>query len=719
MTTNEIKSYIDRTLGNSIRCHLPSYWWKRLFGAVVDKLDEKVDASNLKTIGGESLIGEGDITIVGEKGDKGDQGEQGTTGPQGPQGVSVTSVVQTTTSSADGGSNVVTVTLSDGKTSTFTVKNGSKGSQGEKGDTGAEGPKGDKGEKGADGAQGLQGERGEQGPQGNSGYTGAADELEVVNNLTQGGATAALSAEQGKVLKGELTELSAEINASLNGGETTRVIADFVDKGKFLYENDTLDSAQYNISEYIDILGASKVEMTNLWEASNGILAYVIYDASKRVIFKSAIPTTTGLVNVVLSAKDLPVNSAYIRATENTLHDAEIIVTYIAEEGLKQRIDALEMQDATFSKKIARIEEEISGESVGMVMGKIKNLITDFTTFSAQHLNTKNGEIVASASFTTSAFIAVNAATAYAGGVKDLKHGGYKETTLQEICFYDSNQQFLSAVTSKSTFTTPENTAFIRFSVLSSVSMGEKGIDDIAMCEIVEGNAPISVFSKDFIDNAIVKGGLYGKKWLLIGDSNTEHNFRAAAKYDEFISADTGVIPTNIGKSGAGYRVYQNAEYVFLNIFNQFISKNPNYQPDFITIMGGSNDILYDWENIGSKNDTTNASVFGMARILIERIKEVYPTTPFAIMTPFPHDYAENTPHIAEFVTELKGFCFDNNIPCLDLQFNSGLRPTEAAFNKKYYSCASSPDGDGLHLNYFGQQLIASRIKAFLTEYYG
>lgn len=38
--------------------------------------------------------------------------------------------------------------------------------------------------------------------QGNSGYSGAAGELEVVNNLIDGGATAALSAEQGKVLAG-------------------------------------------------------------------------------------------------------------------------------------------------------------------------------------------------------------------------------------------------------------------------------------------------------------------------------------------------------------------------------------------------------------------------------------------------------------------------------------------------------------------------------------
>ena len=80
-----------------------------------------------------------DVFLQGERGEKGDKGDTGATGPQGPQGIGVTSVVQTTTSSADSGSNVVTVTLSDGKTSTFTVKNGSKGSNGTNGTNGTNG----------------------------------------------------------------------------------------------------------------------------------------------------------------------------------------------------------------------------------------------------------------------------------------------------------------------------------------------------------------------------------------------------------------------------------------------------------------------------------------------------------------------------------------------------------------------------------------------------
>lgn len=51
-------------------------------------------------------------------------------GETGPQGVSVTNVTSTNNTS-DGGTSVVTVTLSDGTTKTFNVKNGSKGSTGD------------------------------------------------------------------------------------------------------------------------------------------------------------------------------------------------------------------------------------------------------------------------------------------------------------------------------------------------------------------------------------------------------------------------------------------------------------------------------------------------------------------------------------------------------------------------------------------------------------
>lgn len=96
----------------------------------------------------------------------GPAGATGAAGKDGKDGVGIQAVVQTTTSTEDGGTNIVTVTKTDGTTSTFTVRNGSKGSEG---DTGPQGPQGPKGETGPQGPAGPTGETGPQGPAGADG----------------------------------------------------------------------------------------------------------------------------------------------------------------------------------------------------------------------------------------------------------------------------------------------------------------------------------------------------------------------------------------------------------------------------------------------------------------------------------------------------------------------------------------------------------------------
>ena len=173
----------------------------------------------------------------GADGKPGADGSPGQDGQPGSDGVGIQSVVQTTTSTEDGGANIITVTKTDGTSSTFTVKNGSKGSTGATGQTGASGAdgitphigdngnwyigdtdtgkpsrgaqgsagaagkdgtsathswdgtiltitsasgtssanlKGDKGDTGADGPQGIQGIQGPQGERGPAGADGAA-----------------------------------------------------------------------------------------------------------------------------------------------------------------------------------------------------------------------------------------------------------------------------------------------------------------------------------------------------------------------------------------------------------------------------------------------------------------------------------------------------------------------------------------------------------------
>ena len=81
----------------------------------------------------------------------GSKGSDGKDGAAGAAGVGISKVEQTTTSTADGGNNVVTVTLTNGNTSTFTVKNGTKGSDGKDGTNGKDGKDGNDGTPGANG----------------------------------------------------------------------------------------------------------------------------------------------------------------------------------------------------------------------------------------------------------------------------------------------------------------------------------------------------------------------------------------------------------------------------------------------------------------------------------------------------------------------------------------------------------------------------------------
>lgn len=73
-----MKEYINQVLGNSLRCILPSYWWKKLLCKMVDQIEslnssisgiasgkqnKLVSGENIKTINGSSILGSGNISF--------------------------------------------------------------------------------------------------------------------------------------------------------------------------------------------------------------------------------------------------------------------------------------------------------------------------------------------------------------------------------------------------------------------------------------------------------------------------------------------------------------------------------------------------------------------------------------------------------------------------------------------------------------------------------
>lgn len=129
-------------------------------------------------------------------------------------------VTQTTSSSQSGGDNIITFTFPNGETTQVIIKNGAEGAQG------------------------------------NSGYTGAANELEVVNNLKDGGATAALSAEMGKKLAEQTIIKSGTFAQAYNKAVSRNVPFQWLLKDKDKNNND-ITKMIWHIGnrEFVDSIG--------------------------------------------------------------------------------------------------------------------------------------------------------------------------------------------------------------------------------------------------------------------------------------------------------------------------------------------------------------------------------------------------------------------------------------------------------------------------------
>ena len=203
------------------------------------------------------------------------------------------------------------------------------------------------------------------------------------------------------------------------------------------------------------------------------------------------------------------------------------------------------------------------------------------------------------------------------------------------------------------------------------------------------------------------------KKWLAVGDSLTEINFRATANYVAYIKDQTGITATNAGMSGTGYMARQSEGRAF---YQRCTNINTDY--DVITIFGSGNDLAVSGFPLGDIDDSDTTTICGCINETIDTILSVYMTaekvpqigiiapTPWQNTTP---DITDN--HMAQYVDKLKGICDRRSIPFLDLYHHSNLHPNDATFRSLAYS---HDDGHGTHPDENGHKLIAPRFKGFL-----
>lgn len=174
-------------------------------------------------------------------------------------------------------------------------------------------------------------------------------------------------------------------------------------------------------------------------------------------------------------------------------------------------------------------------------------------------------------------------------------------------------------------------------------------------------------------------------KWYALGDSYTEQGY-----YTSKIVEKTGMILTNYGVGGTRLADSDGNQsnamcYRYLDMSEE--------KPDFITVMGGTNDCYY--STLGKAGDTSVSTVAGAIYVIYKGLQEKYPNTPilFASM-PVRWDS-----RFEEYANIMIDTCKYWRIPCVDIYHNCGFND----WNK----CIYNLNGDRIHVNENGGKVLA------------
>ena len=231
------------------------------------------------------------------------------------------------------------------------------------------------------------------------------------------------------------------------------------------------------------------------------------------------------------------------------------------------------------------------------------------------------------------------------------------------------------------------------------------------------GTAVASVTPVENISpNRVGNGGLEWSniKWTAIGDSITEKNARASKNYLDYIHDETGIVIDNRGVSGTGVLTA-----------NMYTKRVDNTFGDVVTIMASFNDVKELFDNdtgIGihvgdADSEAGDISYCGELMNCIEKIYTFNPKAKIGLIIPPPWNEkpydATGDVRVEDMIIAVSEVARKYGIPCLDLFYNSGLRPWDVTFRVNYYS---KDDGNGVHPDENGHKYFYPLVREFLKK---
>lgn len=393
-----------------------------------------------------------------------------------------------------------------------------------------------------------------------------------------------------------------------------------------------------------------------------------------------------------------------------------------------QQIEQNKTDIASLKTETSSLKEDLGGLSVNFI--SIKDVLTDKTTHIGMYIRTDIpvGDprfYEDNKNFNSSNINEIEPNETYTVICKRYNDG--EKIYFCDAIFFDADNKYISKIQNTTKFTTPNNAKYFAMT-LYSTSYDPNSWDNFDDIIVENANELTYPLTKNRLKNTRAFIGCEGKKWMVIGDSITEHNFRALANYHDYVAEELGLEVINCGVSGSGYKVHDTDDDYYSTIlpFYKRISNYSEYKPDLITIMGGINDLLFSGKQMGEITDTSTDTWLGCVYQLIQNIKTTFPNVPFGILSPLPactvgsgnllynFNPSDKTNKEYIFVQKLEEFCDYYCIPFLNQYNKSGFRPWDDDFKLRYTSCRQEKSGDGLHPNVQGHQLIYPRIREFV-----
>ena len=213
------------------------------------------------------------------------------------------------------------------------------------------------------------------------------------------------------------------------------------------------------------------------------------------------------------------------------------------------------------------------------------------------------------------------------------------------------------------------------------------------------------VFNDNSLNHLISKikeeksSSLSNKKIAILGDS-IGSGYGANTNFATILGQNTGATVQNLSVAGATITKTSDG--------NNFIDRMENVatDSDYIFVMGGGNDLFNNYP-IGTNNDTTNTTVKGALKKIIEYFQQNIPNAKLFVATdtPFVDDSGGNPYYYWNAMTEI---CSIYHIPFLNLWNNFGLNPQISQIASVYYQA------DLTHLTDTGQSYLSDKIQKFL-----